>query len=63
MEIHGKVLKQTCYGKGIYYDNILIMDKSNPQLNEWTNWDYWVDRISKDKDFNPKIFHKGITWR
>ena len=46
-------------GEGIYYDNILIMSKRRP-LNEWTDWDYWVKRITDNPNFCPAVFHKGI---
>ena len=59
MEIHGKILETTNDGEGIYYDNILIRSKRRP-LNEYTDWDYWVKRISANPNFCPAVFHEGI---
>ena len=61
MIIHGKQLTITNDGCGIYYDHIIIMDKDGSRkLNEWTDWDYWVKRISNDPNFDPKIYHPSL---
>ena len=61
MKIHGKELTITQDGTGIYYDHIKIMDNSGTEkLNEYTDWDYWVDRISKNPNFDPLIFHPDL---
>lgn len=60
--IHGKVLETTNDGEGIYYDNILIRSKRRP-LNEYTDWDYWVKRISENPNFCPAQFHEDVRCR
>ena len=61
MKIHGKELSMTNDRSGIYYDNVLIMDNNGSRkLNEYTDWDYWVERITKNPNFNPCAFHPHL---
>ena len=50
MKINGKELSITNDGDGIYYDHKLIMDRRTG-LNEYTDWNYWVNRITNDPEF------------
>lgn len=59
MEIHGKQLYQTEDGDGIYYDNILITCRRRG-LNAYTSFEDWVRIISKNIDFDPRIYHPNL---
>ena len=49
---------------GIYYDCVKIMDNSGAEkLNEYTDWAYWVDRISKNPNFDPFVFHPNLRMK
>ncbi len=60
MKIHGKKLEATNDGNGIYYDNILITDKTNDRLNSHLSFKDWVEIISKDENFDPKKYHPNL---
>jgi len=61
MKIHGKELSMTNDGSGIYYDHVLIMDNTgSTKLNEYTDWKYWVERITKNPNFDPCVFHPHL---
>jgi hypothetical protein len=61
MKIHGKELTITNDGTGIYYDHILIMDNCGTRLlNEHTDWDYLVKRITNEPNFDPRIYHPNL---
>lgn len=59
MKIHGKELTQTNDGSGIYYDHILITDKSKG-LNEYYSFDDWIRIISNNPNFEPRKFHPNL---